>query len=244
MIAFAAMMKGKRNALLTILLAMQGFGLSLARDAFAGSGSDIRYGRRESFSGIPANYLFNHGSDAGAGARAQRVVQVSSELKGSGVLILVGSEPMVLTASHLLKGRKSAEIFLPARGFTVAKIATGAPTLQSWTLQVRGQGTVVRDYPAYDFALLRLPADLLDRDREALAHYASLNAQICPLGLDECTKELNWSSDIALAGNRVDGLINGVGISTDVENGFQASPEADYYVSGLLRWVRLVPSFT
>src|SRR5690606_13233195 len=59
--------------------------------------------------------LFSNELNSNYVSKALTVVEITGALRGSGVLVLLNDQPVIITNSHILQGRKEARVRLPKR---------------------------------------------------------------------------------------------------------------------------------
>lgn len=209
--------------------------------------------------GFPKNYRISLRTDEnqignGLWNIGIQVLKNNNYLNGSGVLVLVGNEIMVLTNSHNLLGEKKATGLLTDRLFSSiskSKIDVSfnhhlinVPKLE---LEIAKINSFEYDFPLLDFAILTIKNNLAEHEMEALKYYAAKNAQICPKGLGQCDTVINYLS------NTNHPLVNSVNSTSFIEGedhqtflikGFEVIKSNDTYVSGYYNYVYLIPNIS
>lgn len=147
------------------------------------------------FSGLPAraeNYItdYRHGN----AANKQSVVEVLGTLQGSGLLVMLDQEPVVITNSHVLQGRNKARVRIAPRQISViateaeeGRFSRGGFRQFSMDLEL----TVTKDFPYTDFAILSFPSTITKLEKDILWYYAAKNGGFC-LNLPRCKKGYHY----------------------------------------------------
>ena len=104
------------------------------------------------------------------------VVEVLSTLKGSGVIVNLDEEPVIITNSHNLQGLKQAQVTLPTRNQKIWDIESNN---KRFDVGFSVRASVILDDPYTDFAILKFPDGMSSDVKEVLKLYGNLNGNLC-----------------------------------------------------------------
>jgi hypothetical protein len=147
---------------------------------------------------------------------------------GSGTLVSLGGEAVILTNSHILKGEKEAFVSLPEFELNIA--LKKYQFFKNTKIAFSGLAKVLLDFPSLDLTVLKLPNIYDNEIAKVISDLANSNARFCP----GC-KQISCGDDIKILS---DDSYSGIAAVLDDKVSDIPLPKLNGYVVGTFNVLR------
>ena len=169
-------------------------------------------------------------------SKATSVVEVLGNSRGSGVLVIMDGNIVIVTNSHNLQGKSSAMINLPVR--FVHYFILQPIQMKSTNLRFQGMSKVMYDFPLSDVAILEFPeVSMRPEDRAMIYQYAYSNGVLsAKKGWEPGNRSIGF-------GDTVSAVLQGQASSIKALEGYKGSSVPDRFISGDDKSIWAIPIY-
>lgn len=173
------------------------------------------------------------------------VVGVNGKMRGTGTVIFVDDQVLVLTNSHLIQGATDILVEVPSQELSV--IDVGSSRLRKINVNEDRylKARLVFDDPILDFSLLSINDVFSENTKISLNISAHRNGRICTGKLKDCQPGFySYVPSFGFRDNQIVAMIDGRPKNISLVLGGTVGLEEDLFIAGQSGKVRTIPAYT